>query len=72
VITSKLTSKSQTTIPQPVRKALGLAPGDELSYEIEGGRVVLARVEKDATIADPFESFAEWQGPEDEEAYAQL
>lgn len=72
MITSKLTSKAQTTIPQPVRKALGLTPGDELSYEIEGGRVVLARVETDAAIVDPFEPFAEWLGPEDEEAYAHL
>lgn len=72
MITSKLTSKSQTTIPQPVRKALGLAPGDELSYEIEDGRVVLARVETSAAVVDPPESFAEWQGPEDEEAYARL
>jgi antitoxin PrlF len=29
VITSKLTSKAQTTIPQPVRAALGVAEGDE-------------------------------------------
>ena len=34
VIVSKLTSKSQTTIPQPIRAVLGLQPGDELAYEI--------------------------------------
>ena len=28
-IVSKLTSKAQTTIPQPIRAALGLQPGDE-------------------------------------------
>ena len=37
MITSKLTSKAQTTIPQPVRAALRLAEGDELAYEIGGG-----------------------------------
>lgn len=34
MIVSKLTSKAQTTIPQPIRAALGLQPGDELLYEI--------------------------------------
>ena len=43
MITSKLTSKAQTTIPQPVRAALRLAEGDELAYEIDGGRVILTK-----------------------------
>jgi antitoxin PrlF len=30
MITSKLTTKAQTTIPQPVRAALHLEPGDEM------------------------------------------
>jgi len=34
MITSKLTTKAQTTIPQPVRVALRLEAGDELAYEI--------------------------------------
>ena len=41
MITSRLTSKAQTTIPQPVRAALKLQDGDELIYEIEGNRVLL-------------------------------
>ena len=43
MIISKLTSKAQTTIPQPVRAALGLQPGDEILYEIDDGRVTLPR-----------------------------
>ena len=39
VITSKLTSKAQTTIPQPIRTALHLKEGDEIAYAIEGERV---------------------------------
>ena len=35
MIVSKLTSKAQTTIPQPVRAALRLEPGDELLYQID-------------------------------------
>ncbi|HZU90001.1 MAG TPA: type II toxin-antitoxin system PrlF family antitoxin [Stellaceae bacterium] len=34
IITSKLTSKAQTTIPAPVRAALRLKAGDEVVYTI--------------------------------------
>jgi antitoxin PrlF len=70
MITSKLTSKAQTTIPQPVRAALRLAEGDELAYEIEDGRVILTKVERGAE--DPFGAFAEWDSPADRRAYAKL
>ncbi len=43
MITSKITSKSQTTIPPAVRQLLGVGPGDELVYDVEQGRVVLRR-----------------------------
>jgi antitoxin PrlF len=42
MIHSRLTSKSQTTIPRAVRDALGVGPGDDLAYLLEGGRVTLA------------------------------
>lgn len=72
MITSKLTSKAQTTIPQPVRVALRLREGDEIAYTIEPGRVVLTRVRPDETIDDPFRTFSEWDSPADTEAYAGL
>ena len=72
MITSRLTSKSQTTIPQPVRAALRLREGDEVAYVIEAGRVVLTRVQPDATNDDPFRSFSEWNSPSDAEAYGGL
>jgi antitoxin PrlF len=77
VITSKLTSKAQTTIPQPVRAALGVAEGDELAYTIEDGRVVLTkapprRVRRGDPIEDPFATFWEWDSKEDEEDFADL
>jgi bifunctional DNA-binding transcriptional regulator/antitoxin component of YhaV-PrlF toxin-antitoxin module len=43
MITGKLTSKAQTTIPLPVRNALRLVWGDEIAYVIEGDRVVLTK-----------------------------
>ena len=72
VIVSKLTSKAQTTIPQPIRRALGLQPGDELSYEIVDGRVMLNKVQRGTTTDDPFRTFEEWRSEADARAYADL
>ena len=72
MITSKLTSKAQTTIPQPVRAALRLREGDEIAYVIEPDRVLLTRARADTPTDDPFRSFAEWESPADTEAYAGL
>jgi antitoxin PrlF len=71
VITSKLTSKAQTTVPQPVRAALNLEPGDALEYRIEVGRVILTK-HADASVDDPFRTFDEWHSQADAEAYADL
>ncbi|MBF0392351.1 MAG: type II toxin-antitoxin system PrlF family antitoxin [Alphaproteobacteria bacterium] len=71
MITSKLTSKSQTTIPQPVRAALHLEPGDEILYAIEGDRVVLSKAAV-KVVDDPFATFTEWAGEADSHAYADL
>jgi antitoxin PrlF len=72
MITSKLTNKAQTTIPQAVRTALGLRPGDELAYVIENGRAVLTRVDNRQAAEDPFATFSEWNSPGDAEAYGRL
>lgn len=70
MITSKLTSKAQTTIPFPVRQALHLAEGDELAYQIEDDRVVLTKVQRRGE--DPFATFDEWSSEADTSAYADL
>lgn len=36
---SKLTSKSQVTIPKKVREFLGINPGDQVAFKIEGDTV---------------------------------
>lgn len=69
MITSKITSKAQTTIPQPVRAALGLKEGDELAYQIEDGRVILTRQDT-PPAEDPFGTFSEWDSEADRRAYA--
>ena len=71
MITSKLTSKGQTTIPAPVRTALRLKPGDQLVYSVEGDRVLLTRSDR-GPVDDPFATFEEWSSEADRQAYADL
>jgi antitoxin PrlF len=71
MITSKLTSKAQTTIPLPVRNALRLSAGDELVYTIEGNRVVLGKASREPAD-DPFATFSEWSSEADRIGYADL
>jgi AbrB family looped-hinge helix DNA binding protein len=42
-VAAKVTSKGQITVPKPVRDALGIEPGDELVFRVEGGRAVLSK-----------------------------
>ncbi len=67
-----LTSKAQTTIPQPARAALRLREGHEIAYVIEPGRVLLTRAQPGKAADDPFRAFAEWDSPADTEANAGL
>ena len=71
MITSKLTSKAQTTIPQAVRNALKLREGDEIAYAIEADRVIMTRAAS-PTVDDPFATFVEWDSDADRTAYAGL
>ncbi|UKO98173.1 type II toxin-antitoxin system PrlF family antitoxin [Nostoc sp. UHCC 0870] len=49
---STLTDRYQTTIPDPIRKALGLNKRDKICYTIQpDGQVVISRV--DQTQSDP-------------------
>ena len=41
MLKSKVTARSQTTLPSGVRKVLGLEPGEQLGYIIEGNGVRL-------------------------------
>ena len=76
MITSRLTSKAQTTIPQAVRLALGVGPGDQIAYVIEDGRVLLTKMSRparhSAPFEDPFAAFSEWDSLEDAEEFGGL
>jgi antitoxin PrlF len=69
MITSKLSSTAQTTIPLPVRNALRLGAGDEIAYVIEGDRVVLSKASREPND-DPFATFGEWSSEADRIGYA--
>jgi len=71
MITAKLTSKGQTTIPQPVRAHLGLREGDVLVFAIEEDKVILTKA-KSAPFEDPLTAFSEWDSDADRRAYAKL
>lgn len=70
MIQGKMTAKAQTTVPLAVRRALGLAPGDDIVWTVgPDGRVTVSRA---APADDPFTEFSEWAGEADARAYAGL
>jgi antitoxin PrlF len=72
---SRLTSKYQTTVPAPVRDALGLSKGDSLVFEVHGPARVTVRkaLPLDLELARALEPLlSEWGSEEDEEAYRGL
>lgn len=70
MITSKLTSKAQTTIPREVRKTLRLNAGDDVVYELHPDHAVIRKAEMQPD--DPFTTFREWDSEHDRRAYANL
>ncbi len=47
----RVTEKGQVTIPQRVRRALGIRPGDEVEFVQEGDRAILKRIELPDRVA---------------------
>ncbi len=60
MIHSRVTSKSQVTVPRSVRTALGVSPGDRLQWQLEGDHVVVTRAASASDPLDPFATFTEW------------
>lgn len=42
---STVTERGQTTLPKPVRDALGVSPGDRLAYHIDGATVRVVKAQ---------------------------
>ncbi len=72
---AKITAKGQTTIPQGIRAALNVAPGDLIAWEAgEDGTATVRRVQPlDIEYLRALEgTLTEWAGAADEEAYRDL
>lgn len=72
---AKITAKGQTTIPQDIRAALHVGPGDLIAWDIdEDGTARVRRVQPlDIEYLRAVEgTLSEWAGEADEEAYRDL
>ena len=72
--TSKLTSKYQATIPEPVRKVLHIKAGDTIAFDIENNHILIRKARPvDFAFARSLEgTLQEWESAADEEAYRDL
>jgi antitoxin PrlF len=57
---STISSKGQVTVPQEVRKRLGLEAGDRVEFVMEEGRTVIRPIRSEA---NPFEKYIGIAGP---------
>jgi antitoxin PrlF len=57
---SKISSKGQITVPQEIRKRLGLGPGDRVEFAVEEGHAVIRPVRAES---NPFEKYIGITGP---------
>jgi AbrB family looped-hinge helix DNA binding protein len=78
LVTSKLTTKSQATIPEKIREILGLHPGDSVAFEIfeldDNKKVMIRKATPiDVEFARALEgTLSEWLSTNDEDAYSEL
>ena len=57
MVMSKVTERSQTTLPSSVRKVLDLHPGEHIGYVIEGNEVRLVNASAVEHVDPAIESF---------------
>lgn len=72
---AKITSKGQTTIPQDIREALHVSPGDLISWELgPDGTATVRRIQPiDVEYLRALEgTLTEWASDADEDAYREL
>ena len=75
IAVAKITAKGQTTIPQDVRAALHVAPGDLIAWEVGAdGTATVRRVQpmdvEDLRAVEG--TLSEWASEADEDAYRGL
>lgn len=57
---STISSKGQVTVPQEIRKRLGLEPGDRIDFVIDGDRTI---IRPSRSAEDPFDKYRGILGP---------
>ena len=67
---ARLGAKAQVVLPKEARQALGLKPGDNFAFIIEGAEVRVVRLPAEGD--DPFACFSEWASEADRKGYADL
>ena len=74
ILTSKVTSKGQATLPRRVRDLLGIKAGDTVIFAVEHDTVTLRRAEPlDAGFLKlAGENFVDWNAPEADAAFRDL
>jgi AbrB family looped-hinge helix DNA binding protein len=73
-VISKLTSKYQATIPEAVRRVMGLRAGDVIAFDVEGNEIRIRKASPvDLAFAQALEAtLTEWSSEADEDAYREL
>jgi len=72
---AKITAKGQTTIPQNIRAALNVAPGDLIAWEIGADGIATVRRVQPMDVAYLHAvagTLSEWAGAADEASYRDL
>lgn len=54
----RVTEKGQVTIPQPIRNALGIVPGSEVEFVLEGDHARLQRVVRPEIVREQLQRYA--------------
>lgn len=54
----RVTEKGQVTIPQSIRVALGIDPGTEVEFELQGDHAVVKRIVQPEVVVERLESYA--------------
>ncbi|PSG96909.1 hypothetical protein BRD56_08120 [Thermoplasmatales archaeon SW_10_69_26] len=62
---AKVGARGQAVIPKPIRDQMGIQPGDQVSFRIEDGRIVVEKVDPDELLDEFLSAYEKRQLPED-------
>lgn len=54
----RVTEKGQVTIPKSIREAMGIVPGSEVLFELQGDHAVVRRIAQPEVVAERLERYA--------------